>query len=38
MRTLQLPLAVCLLVAVLVPLFTSSVYAATIVPSAFIAP
>ncbi len=38
MRTLQLPLAVLLLVTVLVPLLTLSVYAATIVASAFIGP
>jgi hypothetical protein len=38
MRTLQLPLAILLLVAVLVPLLTLSVYAATILASALIAP
>jgi hypothetical protein len=38
MRTLQLSLAVCLLVAVLVPLLTLSVYAATILASALITP
>jgi hypothetical protein len=38
MRSLQLPLAVCLLVAVLVPLLTLSVYAATILASALITP
>ena len=38
MRTLQLPLAVLLLVTVLVPLLTLSVYAATILASALIAP
>jgi hypothetical protein len=38
MRTLQLPLAILLLVAVLVPLLTLSVYAATILASAYIAP
>jgi hypothetical protein len=38
MRSLQLPLAMCLLAAVLVPLLTLSVYAATIVASAFMGP
>jgi hypothetical protein len=38
MRSVQLSLAVSLLVAVLVPLLTLSVYAATILASAFIAP
>jgi len=38
MRALQLPLAILLLVAVLVPLLTLSVYAATILASAWIVP
>ncbi len=38
MRSLQLSLAVSLLVAVLVPLLTLSVYAATILASALMAP
>ena len=38
MRTLQLPLAILLLVAVLVPLLTLSVYAATILASSLITP
>jgi hypothetical protein len=38
MQTLQLPLAVLLSIAVLSPLLALSVYAATIVASAFLVP